>query len=100
MKEAEIDAKIREYETILSNLKKAKEKNKTEVTKEVECFKRDSLTLITCKEAAKLYPMGENKFRELCHSKGTGFPCIKLGCRIYIVKEKLDDWLYDNAGKN
>lgn len=100
MKETEIDAKIREYEAILSNLKKAKEKNKDEETKEVSGFKRDSLTLITCKEAAKLYPMGENKFRELCHSKGTGFPCIKLGCRIYIVKEKLDDWLYDNAGNN
>lgn len=96
MKKTELDLKIKHYEAILQNLKAEKENNEYS---QVNSFKRDSVTLITCKEAAKLYPMGENKFRELCHSSGLGFPCIKLGCRIYIVKEKLDDWLYENAGK-
>ena len=71
-----------------------------DAVEEIPSFERKKTTLITCKEAAKLYPMGENKIRELCHSRGLGFPCIKLGCRIYIVKEKLDEWLYENAGKN
>lgn len=59
----------------------------------------DSKTkLITCKQAAKLYPIGEHKFRELCKSKIHNFPCVKIDSRYYIVKNKLDEWLENQIG--
>ena len=65
--------------------------------KEIEVYKRDKTKLITCKEAAKIYPIGEQKFRELCKTKNRNFPSMKVGCRYYIVKEKLDEWFLVNA---
>ena len=53
--------------------------------------------LITCKEAAKLYPIGEHKFRELCKSRDKKFPSIKVDSRYYIIKNKLDEWLQEQA---
>ena len=56
--------------------------------------------LITCKEASKLYPIGEHKFRELCKSRNKNFPSIKIDSRYYIIKNKLDEWIEDQSGKN
>ncbi|MBS6428594.1 MAG: hypothetical protein KH419_16255 [Clostridioides difficile] len=42
-------------------------------------------------------PIGESKFRQLCHSKNKGFPCIWINNRVYIIKNKLDDWFIENA---
>lgn len=67
--------------------------------REVMTYKRNKAELITAKEAAKEYPIGESKFRELCRSTNLGFPSLKLGSRYYIVKDKLDDWFRDNAGR-
>lgn len=92
---AKIDMEtIEEFKEIIGNL--SSNNAKTDIL-EVDKFKRDKATLITCKEAAKLYPIGEAKFRQLCHSKGKNFPYLKIGCRIYIVKEKLDKWFIENA---
>lgn len=60
-------------------------------------YERDKAELITCKEASRLYPIGEQKFRVLCRSTNKNFPSIKVGCRYYIVKNKLDEWFIKNA---
>lgn len=65
--------------------------------REVERWKRNKAELITCKEASQLYPIGESKFRELCKAKNNGFPSITINSRTYILKNKLDDWLYENC---
>ncbi|HBE9333749.1 TPA: hypothetical protein KNH13_001869 [Clostridioides difficile] len=65
--------------------------------KEIQAYRRDKAQLITCKEASKIYPIGESKFRQLCHSKNKGFPCIWIDNRVYIIKNKLDDWFIENA---
>ncbi|MDX5642491.1 hypothetical protein [Clostridioides difficile] len=65
--------------------------------KEIQTYRRDKAQLITCKEASKIYPIGESKFRQLCHSKNKGFPCIWIDNRVYIIKNKLDNWLIENA---
>lgn len=76
---------------------KLDEKTSSTKGQEIEMYKREQTSLITCKEAAKLYPIGEQRFRELCRSKNKNFPSIKVGCRYYIVKQKLDDWFMENA---
>lgn len=65
--------------------------------KEIQTYRRDKAQLITCKEASKIYPIGESKFRQLCHSKNKGFPCIWIDNRVYIIKNKLDNWFIENA---
>ena len=65
----------------------------------VESYKRNKVELITCKEASKIYPIGETKFRQLCKSSALGFPSIQIGCRHYIIKDRLDDWLRENVGR-
>lgn len=67
----------------------------TDYTKDVKTQRTE---LITCKEAARLYPIGEHKFRELCKSKIYNFPSIKIDSRYYIVKNKLDEWLENQIG--
>lgn len=63
----------------------------------ITTYTRNKAELITCKEAAKLYPIGEQKFRQLCRSKNKNFPAINIGSRFYIVKNKLDEWFIENA---
>lgn len=70
---------------------------RTKGYKEIQTYRRDKAQLITCKEASKIYPIGESKFRQLCHSKNKGFPCIWIDNRVYIIKNKLDDWFIENA---
>lgn len=89
---------IQSLQATLNLLVKQQEvEEKNVLVKEVEIYKRDKTKLITCKEAAKLYPIGEHKFRELCRSTNKKFPSIKVGCRYYIVKNKLDEWFMENA---
>ncbi|HBF0593419.1 TPA: hypothetical protein KNN84_001361 [Clostridioides difficile] len=80
---------------IVKNEEEAQEKKQG--YKIIENAKRNKAELITCKEASKLYPIGESKFRQLCHSKNKGFPCIWINNRVYIIKNKLDDWFIENA---
>lgn len=75
------------------------ERAKEQGYREVMTYKRNKAELITAKEASKEYPIGESKFRELCRSTNLGFPSIQIGCRYYIIKDKLDDWLRDNVGR-
>lgn len=83
--------------TVLVN-QQEEERVKEQGYREIMKYKRNKAELITAKEAAKEYPIGEAKFRELCRSTSLGFPSIQIGCRHYIIKDKLDDWLRDNIG--
>ena len=54
--------------------------------------------LITVKEFAEEYGVGINKAYEMVNSKG--FPVVKLGRKILVIKDKVDECLYSNVGKS
>ena len=54
--------------------------------------------LITVKEFASEYGIGTNKAYEMVNSKG--FPVIRLGKKILIVRDRIDEFLYDNVGNS
>ena len=53
--------------------------------------------LITVKEFIEEYGIGTNKAYEIVNSKG--FPVIRLGKKILIIRNKIDEWLNDNIGE-
>lgn len=54
--------------------------------------------LITVKEFVSEYGIGTNKAYEIVNSKG--FPIIRLGKKILIVRDRLDEWLENNIGNS
>lgn len=54
--------------------------------------------LITVKEFAIEYGIGTNKAYEMVNSKG--FPIIRLGKKILIVRDRVDEFLYSNIGNS
>lgn len=54
--------------------------------------------LITVKEFANEYGIGTNKAYEMVNSKG--FPVVKLGRKILVIKDKVDEFLYNNVGNS
>ena len=52
--------------------------------------------LISVKEFASEYNIGMNKAYEMVNTEG--FPIVKLGRKILIIKDKVDDFLYRNIG--
>jgi excisionase family DNA binding protein len=52
--------------------------------------------LITVKEFANEYGIGTNKAYEMVNSKG--FPVVKLGRKLLVIKDKVDEFLYNNVG--
>ena len=56
----------------------------------------DNKKLITVKEFAKEYGIGSNKAYDMVNSKG--FPVIRLGKKILIVRDRVDEFLYSNIG--
>ena len=54
--------------------------------------------LITVKEFVSEYGIGTNKAYEIVNSKG--FPIIRLGKKILIVRDRIDEWLENNIGNN
>ncbi|MBP3930142.1 MAG: helix-turn-helix domain-containing protein [Peptostreptococcaceae bacterium] len=54
--------------------------------------------LITVKEFASEYGIGTNKAYEMVNSKG--FPVIRLGKKILIVRDRIDEFLYSNIGNS
>ena len=55
-----------------------------------------SKKLITVKEFASEYGIGTNKAYEMVNSKG--FPVVKLGRKLLVIKDKVDEFLYNNVG--
>ena len=53
--------------------------------------------LITVKEFATEYGIGTNKAYEMVNSKG--FPIVKLGRKILVIRDKIDEFLYNNVGE-
>ena len=54
--------------------------------------------LITVKEFVSEYGIGTNKAYEIVNSKG--FTIIRLGKKILIVRDRLDEWLKNNIGNS
>lgn len=54
--------------------------------------------LITVKEFATEYGIGTNKAYDMVNSKG--FPVVKLGRKIMIVRDRVDEFIYNNIGKS
>lgn len=54
--------------------------------------------LITVKEFAKEYGIGTNKAYEMVNSKG--FPVVKLGRKILVIRDRIDEFLYNNVGNS
>ena len=51
----------------------------------------DTTKYLTVKEAQKYLKIGANKMSLLL--RADGFPCVRLGKRILIIREKLDEWM-------
>lgn len=51
---------------------------------------------MTIKEFASEYGIGINKAYEIVHSKG--FPMVKCGRKIIILRSKVDVWLENHIG--
>lgn len=54
--------------------------------------------LLTVKEFASEYNIGTNKAYEMAHSKN--FPMIRLGRKILIIKDRVEEWLENNIGNS
>ena len=54
--------------------------------------------LITVKEFAIEYGIGTNKAYEMVNSKG--FPKVKLGRKILIIRDRVDEFLYESIGNS
>ena len=54
--------------------------------------------LITVKEFANEYGIGTNKAYEMVNSKG--FPVVKLGRKLLVIKDRVDEFLYNNVGNS
>jgi excisionase family DNA binding protein len=54
--------------------------------------------LITVKEFAKEYGIGTNKAYEMVNSKG--FPVVKLGRKILVIRDRVDEFLYKSIGNS
>ena len=57
----------------------------------------DNKLALSVKEAAELTGIGLGTMYQLIHAKG--FPAIKLGKKVIIVKSKLEEWLINNIGQ-
>lgn len=60
--------------------------------KSIKEVKQEKVTL-TIREAALYCGIGHEKIRDLVEKNNTDFPFFKVGCRVAINKEMLDDWL-------
>ncbi len=52
---------------------------------------------LTVKETQNYLKIGANKMNLLL--KEEGFPCVRLGKRILVIKEKLDAWMDKQAAR-
>lgn len=53
--------------------------------------------VMTVKEFSKYYGINLKKSYEIVHAKG--FPAIRFGKKIVIIRSKVDEWLESNIGK-
>ena len=60
-------------------------------------MKNKNLKLMTVKEFCEEYGIGYNKGYQIVHSEG--FPMIKCGRKIVIIRSKIDEWFDNQIGK-
>ena len=53
--------------------------------------------IIDVKTFAKEYNIGVNNAYQLVHAKG--FPMIRVGKKILIIRSEIDEWFVNNIGK-
>lgn len=52
---------------------------------------------ISVRDASKLTGVGKDTLYKM--AKQQGFPCIKIGSRFYIHRERILDWMKDHEGR-
>lgn len=57
----------------------------------------DRSKVMTVKEFSKEYGINLKKCYEIVHAKG--FPAVKFGEKIVIIRSEVDKWLVNNIGK-
>ena len=53
--------------------------------------------LLTPKDIQRIFSIGKNRAYELMRS--SGFPTIRIGNRLYVTKDSLDEWLSTYEGR-
>ncbi len=54
---------------------------------------------ISVREAARITGVGKDTIYKLAKQHGNGFPCVKLGSRCYISRERILEWMKKHEGK-
>lgn len=78
------------------NFKYQKWGENMEKHKTIENMKFDKSKTMTIKEFHEEYNLGINKAYEIVHAKG--FPMVKVGRKILILRSRVDDWFEQNIG--
>ena len=53
---------------------------------------------LTVKETREYLKIGSTKLSHLL--KEDGFPCVRLGRRVLIIKDALDEWMHKHSNAN
>lgn len=61
------------------------------------CIKENEMILYTVEDIQKIFRIGRSKAYQLLSMRG--FPAIRLNRKVYVPKEKLEEWVGKNAGK-
>ncbi|HBF0593462.1 DNA-binding protein [Clostridioides difficile] len=72
------------------------EVNENMQTKVVNFKTKKSKKVMTVKEFSEEYGIGINNSYEMTHIKG--FPAFTVGRKIFILRDKVDEWFLDNIG--
>lgn len=64
---------------------------------EKSCATNEDMILYTVEDIQRIFSLGRTKAYQLVSMRG--FPAIRLNRKIYIPKEKLEDWIKKNTGK-
>lgn len=62
--------------------------------------KMDKTKFMSSSEFCRVYGFTRYKAYELFNNKKDQFPCIKLGSRYYIFRDKVDIWFEQNKGNS
>lgn len=64
----------------------------------MKIYEIKSKKTMSVKEFCKEYGIGQNKAYELVNIKG--FPMIRCGVKIIILRSKVDEWMINQIGKS
>lgn len=61
------------------------------------CATDNEMILYTIEDIQRIFNLGRTRAYQLASMRG--FPSIRLNRKIYVPKEKLENWVLKNAGK-